>query len=86
MNRQDVVGAAKGCAVIVHAVDPSGYRRWGELVLPMIDNTVAAAVENCATVVLPGTVPNYGPDAFPLLREDSPQHPHTRSGAIRVEL
>ena len=36
--------------------------------------------------MLPGTVYNYGPDAFPLLTEDSPQHPVTRKGAIRVEL
>jgi nucleoside-diphosphate-sugar epimerase len=37
-------------------------------------------------VVLPGTVYNYGPDAFPVLREDSPQQPLTRKGAIRVEM
>ena len=39
-----------------------------------------------ATVVLPGTVYNYGADAFPVLHEDAPQHPSTRKGAIRVEL
>ncbi|MNV22625.1 hypothetical protein D3C71_1136060 [compost metagenome] len=39
-----------------------------------------------ATVVLPGTIYNYGPDAFPVLREDSPQRPHTRKGTVRVEL
>ena len=86
MNRDDVVSAADGCAVIVHAVNPPGYRRWGELVLPMIDNTIAAAERHNATIVLPGTVYNYGPDAFPLVREDSPQNPLTRKGAIRVEL
>jgi nucleoside-diphosphate-sugar epimerase len=52
----------------------------------MLDNTIAAAQAQGATIVLPGTVYNYGPDAFPLLREDSPQHPTTRKGAIRVEL
>ena len=35
-------------------------------------------------ILLPGTVYNYGPDAFPLLAEDAPQHPVTRKGAIRV--
>ena len=39
-----------------------------------------------ALVVLPGTVYNYGPDAFPLLREGAPQHPETRKGAIRVRM
>jgi nucleoside-diphosphate-sugar epimerase len=86
MNRGEVMDAARGCAVIVHAVNPPGYRRWSELVLPMLDNTIAAAQAQGATIVLPGTVYNYGPDAFPVLREDSPQHPTTRKGAIRVEL
>jgi nucleoside-diphosphate-sugar epimerase len=86
MDCQAVVDAARGCSVIVHAVNPPGYRRWSELVLPMIDNTIAAATATRATVVLPGTVYNYGDDAFPLLREDSPQRPSTRKGAIRVEL
>jgi len=86
MNREEVMAAAHGCSVIVHAVNPPGYRHWADLVLPMLENTIAAATVQGATVVLPGTVYNYGPDAFPELREDSPQHPQTRKGAIRVEL
>ncbi|MGY2398881.1 NAD(P)H-binding protein [Pseudomonas sp. SDO5271_S396] len=86
LNREDVLTAARGCVVIVHAVNPPGYRNWAQLVLPMIDNTIAAAIAEGATIVLPGTVYNYGPDAFARLREDSPQHPHTRKGAIRVQL
>lgn len=86
MDRDHVRRAARGCALIVHAVNPPGYRRWAELVLPMLDNTIAAAIEQRATVLLPGTVYNYGPDAFPLLDEESPQHPQTRKGSIRVEM
>lgn len=86
MKQQDVLDAASGCSVIVHAVNPPGYRRWAELVLPMLDNTIAAAIMGRATIVLPGTVYNYGPDAFPLLTEESPQHPATRKGGIRVEM
>ncbi|MEN6080555.1 NAD-dependent epimerase/dehydratase family protein, partial [Chromobacterium piscinae] len=86
MRPDDVAKAAEGCAVIVHAVNPPGYKRWAELVLPMLDSTIAAAKSEGATVVLPGTVYNYGPDAFPILREDSPQRPLTRKGAIRVEM
>lgn len=86
MNRDDVLAAAQGCSVIVHAVNPPGYRRWGELVLPMLDNTIAAAQAYGATIVLPGTVYNFGPSAFPTLREDSPQEPLTKKGAIRVEM
>lgn len=86
LNRQEVIEAAKGCSVIVHAVNPPGYRRWSEQVLPMLDNTIAAAMVEGATIVLPGTVYNFGPDALPVLRENSPQHPQTRKGAIRVEM
>jgi nucleoside-diphosphate-sugar epimerase len=86
MKRDDVINAARDVQLIVHAVNPPGYRNWGALVLPMIDNTVAAASVSGARILLPGTVYNYGPDAFPHLHEDSPQHPVTRKGAIRVEL
>lgn len=86
MDSDDVVSAAQGVQLIVHAVNPPGYRNWGALVLPMLDNTVAAARVSGARILLPGTVYNYGPDVFPNLREDSPQHPVTRKGAIRVEM
>lgn len=86
MRREDVMRAARGCNVIVHAVNPPGYRNWNALVLPMIDNTIAAAKAQSATVVLPGTVYNYGPETFPMVAEDAPQRPLTRKGAIRVEL
>ncbi len=87
MSRDEVMAAAAGCSVIVHAVNPPGYRRWAELVLPMVDNSIAAAKAQGATLVLPGTVYNFGPDAFAsLLQENSPQRPLTRKGAIRVEM
>lgn len=86
MSRQDVLDAADGCQVIVHAVNPPGYRQWAEKVLPMVDNTIAAATEQRATIVLPGTVYNFGPDAFPLIDEAAPQRPLTRKGMIRAQM
>jgi nucleoside-diphosphate-sugar epimerase len=86
LERNSVIAAAQRAALIVHAVNPAGYRNWGGLVLPMIDNSIAAARASGARILLPGTVYNYGPDAYPILREDSPQHPATRKGAIRVAL
>ncbi|OLF54181.1 NAD-dependent epimerase/dehydratase family protein [Pseudomonas chlororaphis] len=84
--REDVLAAAQGCSVIVHGVNPSGYRQWDRQVLPMLDNSIAAAQQQGATLLLPGTVYNYGPDAFMEPDEDAPQNPLTRKGAIRVEL
>ncbi|WP_144636686.1 NAD-dependent epimerase/dehydratase family protein [Bordetella genomosp. 13] len=86
MDAEGIALAARGCSVIVHAVNPPGYRRWGELVLPMLGHTLAAARGEGATVVLPGTLYNYGPDAFPTPDEDGPQNPPTRKGAIRVRM
>lgn len=86
MCADDVLAAARECEVIVHAVNPPGYRNWNTQVLPMLDNTIAAATRHGATIVLPGTVYNYGPETFPLLREDAPQRPLTRKGKIRATM
>jgi len=82
----DVLAAARGCSLIVHAVNPPGYRNWAAQVLPMLRNTIAASEAAGASILLPGTVYNYGPDAFPLASEDAPQHPATRKGALRVRM
>ncbi len=86
MQADDVERAAHGCTVIVHAVNPPAYRDWDRQVLPMIDNTIAAARRTGARIVLPDTVYNYGPDSFPLVGEQAPQHPLTAYGRIRVRL
>ncbi len=86
MNRVDVVRAAEGTSVIVHAVNPPGYRGWDRLVLPMLDNTLAAARKAGARIVLPGTIYNYDPTLAPVIDETTPQHPRGRKGAIRVEM
>jgi len=86
MVTSDVAAAANSVSVIIHAVNPPGYRNWGQVVLPMLDNTIAAARANCARIVLPGTIYNYGPDAFPNLHESSPQNPVTTKGRIRAEM
>ncbi|KCZ88523.1 NAD-dependent epimerase/dehydratase family protein [Hyphomonas jannaschiana] len=86
MNAADVADAAINAELIVHAVNPPGYRNWQGLALPMLENTIAAAKATGARIMFPGTVYNYGPDVFPLLKESDPQTPRTRKGAIRVEM
>ncbi|MGE8128523.1 NAD(P)H-binding protein [Methylobacterium sp. NPDC080182] len=86
MDQEGVVRAAEGTDVIVHAVNPPGYRGWDRLVLPMLDNTLAAARGAGARIVLPGTVYNYDPALAPVIDETTPQHPRGRKGAIRVEM
>jgi nucleoside-diphosphate-sugar epimerase len=86
MVEADVVAAAQGCSLVVHGANPPGYRNWAGLQMPMLASAIAAAKAVDARLVFPGTVYNYGPDAFPTLTETSPQHPLTRKGAIRVQM
>jgi nucleoside-diphosphate-sugar epimerase len=86
MNADDVVAAAAGVSVVVHAANPPGYRNWKGLPLPMLESTIAAAKAAGARIVLPGNVYNFGDDALPLVSESAPQHPETRKGGIRVAM
>jgi nucleoside-diphosphate-sugar epimerase len=90
MDAASVLRAAtlgNGVAVIVHAVNLPGYRNWSSLVLPMIDNTLAAArAAGGARIVLPGTVYNYDPARTAVIDENSPQNARTVKGRIRVAL
>lgn len=84
MDREAVASAATGTRLIVHAVNPPGYRDWDRLVMPMLENTIAAAARAGARVLLPGNLYVFGPDAFPRPAEDAPQDPVTRKGRIRA--
>jgi len=86
MVEADVVAAAAGAELIVHGANPPGYRNWAGLQLPMLASTIAAAKATGARILFPGTVYNYGPDAFPTITETSPQTPISRKGAIRVKM
>ena len=86
MNSSEVVAAAAGVDVVVHAANPPGYRNWKGLAMPMLESSIAGAKAANARLVLPGTVYNFGSAAFPLLRESSPQEPTTRKGRIRVAM
>lgn len=90
MVRRDVVRAATiggAVDVIIHAVNPPGYRDWDKVVLPMIDNTIAAArAAGGARVVQPGTVYNYDPAPTPVIEESTSQNATTRKGRIRIAL
>jgi nucleoside-diphosphate-sugar epimerase len=86
LDQTSITAAADGTDAIVHAVNPPGYRNWATLVLPMIENTIGAARASGARIQLPGTIYNYGPDAFTVLYEDSPQHASTHKGKIRIAL
>ncbi len=86
MRAADVTIAAQGADWIFHGANPPQYRNWPGTVVQMLDATIAAARASGARILFPGTIYNYGPDAFPVLREDSQQHPRTRKGKLRVTM
>ncbi len=83
---QDLVAAAQGASLIVHAVNPPLYRNWRGLAIPMLRNAIAAARVSGARLMFPGNVYNYAPDVRGPVPEDAAQHPVTRKGAVRVEM
>ncbi len=86
MHEADVVAASEGTSIIFHGANPPGYRKWRELALPMLAHSLAAARSARARLIFPGNVYNFGPDAWPVVDETSPQNPKTRKGAVRVEM
>ncbi|KMO12228.1 NAD(P)H-binding protein [Methylobacterium platani] len=86
MAAADVVAAAAGASLLVHAVNPPGYRDWDRLVLPMLDASIAAAQASEARLLLPGNVYVYGRDAGPNPGADAPQTPRTAKGRIRIAM
>jgi nucleoside-diphosphate-sugar epimerase len=86
MQLNDVLAAARGTTLIVHAANPPNYRNWRGLALPMLDNTIAAAQANHARILLPATIYNFGEQAPQLLNENTAQNPTSRKGQVRVEM
>jgi nucleoside-diphosphate-sugar epimerase len=86
MKQADVVGAARGTLLIFHGANPPRYRNWRALAIPMLASAIAAAKASGARLIFPGSVYNFGPNAWPLIDERSPQQPQTRKGRIRVEM
>jgi nucleoside-diphosphate-sugar epimerase len=86
LDGRAVMEAADGAELIFHGLNPSRYRNWKGLALPMLESTLLAARSSGARILFPGTVYNYGPDVGALVAEDAPQAPVTRKGRIRVAM
>ncbi len=86
LKSKDVLKAARGVDAIFHGANPPGYQKWRERAVPMLANAIAAAKAENVRLLFPGNVYNFGPDAWPVLSEASPQNPQTNKGAIRVEM
>ncbi|MDB5664493.1 epimerase [Cypionkella sp.] len=81
----DMVQAAQGADVIVNAMNPPMYHDWARLVPEITAQAIAAARASGATLIVPGSVYNYGTRARPW-GPSTPQKPNTRKGAVRVQM
>jgi nucleoside-diphosphate-sugar epimerase len=81
----DMVQAAMGADVIVNGLNPPNYHNWAKLIPQITAQVIAAAKASGATVIIPGNVYNYEGVAGEW-SEQTPQHPHTRKGKIRVQM
>lgn len=86
LDRRAVRDAARGADLILHGVNPPGYRRWAELAPAMLENSLAAARAAGARLLFPANVYNYAPNPDTPLAEDAPQAPVTRKGRVRRDL
>lgn len=79
--------AARGAQVVVHAANPAYTNvAWQAQVLPLTDAALAIAQALNATLMVPGNVYNFGPQAPLLLRPDTAQRPDTVKGRVRVAM
>jgi uncharacterized protein YbjT (DUF2867 family) len=65
MSAADVIAAASGAHLIIHAANPPYYRNWRGLALPMLQHAIEAARASGARLVLPGNVYNFRPPDVP---------------------
>jgi nucleoside-diphosphate-sugar epimerase len=77
--------AAKDVQVIVNGWNPP-YTEWASQVPRLTNRVIDAARRSGATVILPGNVYVFGPDAGPILSKDTPHKATNPLGRIRIEM
>ncbi|WP_373050188.1 epimerase [Thalassovita aquimarina] len=84
-SRDNLATAARGVDVIVNGWNPP-YHQWAKLVPGLHDQVRKAALTNDATVIIPGNVYVFGPDA-PYCWKSSTRHlAQNPLGKIRIEM
>lgn len=82
-----LLAAARGAAVVVHALNPAyTSRAWQTQAPAMLDAAIDVTRALNATLMLPGNVYNYGKSMPAVLREDTPQIAHTSMGQVRMAM
>ncbi|MEO0496093.1 MAG: NAD-dependent epimerase/dehydratase family protein [Pseudomonadota bacterium] len=83
--RDDMAKAARGCDVIVNAMNPQNYHDWANAIPRMTDEVLAAAKASGATIILPGNVYHFG-DQGGIWSERTVPNPVCKKGEIRLAM
>ncbi len=84
-DRRSLVDACSGADVVLNALNP-GYTEWGQKVLPMAENVIAACEATGATQLLPGNVYNFGHGVRLDMAEDMAEVPSTPKALVRIAM
>jgi nucleoside-diphosphate-sugar epimerase len=83
LDEDTIVQAARGADAILHALNPP-YADWPQLVPQFAAVAISAARSSGATLLFPGNLYVYGAGLPALLDEQTPMHPTSRKGALRL--
>ncbi|MES2609016.1 MAG: NAD-dependent epimerase/dehydratase family protein [Pseudomonadota bacterium] len=82
-----LAAAAQGAQVVVHAMNPAyTHKAWRKEAPALMDAAIEITRALDATLMLPGSVYNYGRAMPPVLREDTPQTALDFKGLMRIHL
>lgn len=84
--RDDLATVMRGMDVVVAAMNPPGYHLWNDALMALHKNVAETAAREGATVILPGNVYVYGPDAPSPWRPDTPHLAENPLGLYRKRL
>ncbi|WP_192182109.1 SDR family oxidoreductase [Mesorhizobium amorphae] len=84
LDRDALIRATEGVDIIFNGLNPI-YTDWGKC-LPMAENVMAACWANGALHLAPGNVYNFGSPIPAVIWEDTPFHPTTEKGRIRIAM
>jgi nucleoside-diphosphate-sugar epimerase len=85
LDHAAVTAAARGCAVVLHALNPP-YTEWARLTLPLAYSAITAAETVGATFLFPGNIYNYGSPLPAVIDERTPMRPSSRKGRLRLAI
>jgi nucleoside-diphosphate-sugar epimerase len=85
VTRDDAVVAGRKCDVVLNAFNPI-VTEWQKNAMSLAYGAIAAAEENGATLLFPGSIWNFGRDMPPVLDDSTPMTTTTRKGRMRIEI